>query len=119
MLEVILIIFVVFSFAGITAIVFRKIPALINLPAVSSPKDPLLLRLKNKIKNLPGAETIDYEFYLQKVLSKIRVLTLKTEQKTGHWLEKLRQKSRQKQIDRQDDYWEKLKKTRGKSKLPR
>ena len=114
MLEFVLLIFFLTSLAGIVFIVLKKILILGNLPAVSLPRESLSLRLKNKIKNLPGAETINYEIYLQKILSRVRILTLKTEQKTGHWLETLRQRSRQKKNGRPDDYWEELKTTKKK-----
>ena len=113
MLELVLLIFFLSSLAGLAVLVLKKIPSLANLPA-SAPREPLLVRLKNKVKNLPGSETFNYELYLQKILSRIRILTLKTEQKTGHWLEQLRQKSSQRQISRKDDYWEELKKEKSK-----
>lgn len=116
MFELILISIFLTSFAGIMFIAVKKIPALANLPAESHIKEPLLLKIKGKIKNFPGTEIIDYEVYLQKILSKVRVLMLKIEQKTAHWLEQLRQKSRQKIKSRKDKYWEELKKVKeGKS----
>ena len=111
MLELILLTVLLASLAGLLIIVVKKIPALSNLPATSNPRDPLILRMRSQIKNLPGADTFDYEVYLQKVLSKVRVLTLKTEHKTGSWLEKLRQKSNQKKNEK-DNYWEELKKAK-------
>ena len=101
------------SFIGIVVILLRKIPVLVKLPEVPREiPEPIGLKIKNRIKNLPGARSFNYELYLQKVLSKIRILTLKTENKTGSWLEKLRQKTNQKNSQKNDHYWEELKKAK-------
>jgi hypothetical protein len=112
MAELILAILTIVGFTGIIFITFRKIPVLLSLPQQPTKieGDPLVVKIKKQVGNLPGSEIFDYEVPLQKVLSKIRILTLKTEQKTGTWLEKLRQKSTQKKSGR-DDYWEELKKS--------
>jgi hypothetical protein len=111
MAETILAILSVLSLAGIIFIVFRKIPVLLNLPEETSGGDPLAVKLKRQVTNFPKTEIFDYEVPLQKVLSRVRILTLKTEQKTGNWLEKLRQKSNQKKSEK-DNYWEELKKAK-------
>lgn len=117
MLEIILLIFLLISLAGMVFIVAKKIPFLVNLPVKSLPSLPresLLLRLKSRAKNLPAAETIHYEIYLQKILSRVRIITLKVEQKIAYWLEKLRQKSYQKRKNRppKDNYWQELEKVK-------
>ena len=94
-------------------ILFRKIPDLVKLPEVSEGiREPLVLEIKKGIKNLPGVRGFSYELYLQKLLSKFRILTLKTDSKTSKWLEKLRQKSNQKNNHNNDKYWEELKKAK-------
>ena len=103
------------SLVGMGVILYRKIPELADLP-----ENPLNLRpyflskIKKSIGKFPGVKNINHELYLQKVLSKARVLMLKTERKTGHWLEKLRQKNNQKSSRQTDKYWDELKKSREK-----
>ena len=71
--------------------------------------------IKKTIQIIPGVRRFPYEKYLQKVLSKFRILTLRTENKTGHWLEKLRQRANKKNNSgkkEKDNYWEELKKAK-------
>ena len=111
MAEIILTIFLFLGLGGTLVIIFRKVSVLAVLPEDSSGGESLSVRLRKQMGNLPGSDVFGYEVHLQKVLSKVRVLTLRTEQKTGTWLEKLRQKSSQKK-NRKDDYWEELKKAK-------
>jgi hypothetical protein len=111
MAEVILSILLFIGLAGTVLVIMRKVSVLSELPDDYVPGDPLVVRLKRQVGNLPGSEALDYEVHLQKVLSKVRVLTMRTEQKTGSWLEKLRQKSNRKK-SRKDNYWEELKKAK-------
>jgi hypothetical protein len=111
MAEIILTILLFVGLGGILLIVFRKIPVLASLPGDSPAGEPLAVRLRRQVGSLPGSDVFDYEVHLQKVLSRVRVLTLRTEQKTGTWLEKLRQKSNQKKNGK-DNYWEELKKAK-------
>lgn len=104
------------SLFGISIILLRKIAILAKLPEVKSSQKPGVLKeavistIKNGVKKIPGAQKLDYELYLQKVLSKVRVLTLKTESKTGSWLERLRKRRNGHNHD--DGYWEELKKAK-------
>jgi hypothetical protein len=113
MITLILIAILFGSLIGIIVILYRRIPDLVKLS-----EDPLnwrvgfLPKIKKEVRKLPGAKTLDYELYLQKMLSRVRVLTLKTENKTGNWLERLRQKSNQKSNQKSDTYWEELRKTK-------
>jgi len=95
-------------------IIFRKIPALAELSVQK--RKGVLREAKNKIKENGLLETVKGEKLLQSVLSKIRILTLKTENKTGDWLRKLHQRSlKRKNTDKfSDDYWRKL---RGRNSL--
>ena len=102
------------SLSGMGFILFRKIPVMLALPEKNFPKEQIVSGIKKEIKRgirkIPGAKKFDYELYLQKALSKVRVLTLKTESKTGSWLEKLRQKRNGHNHD--NTYWEELKKAK-------
>ena len=100
------------SFLGMALLFFRKLPLLVKLPETTPiSKAYIALKFKESVKKLPGADKFDYEMYLQKLLSKIRILTLKTESTTESWLAKLRQKAIRKNGHHSDDYWEELKKT--------
>ena len=95
-----LIIFFV-SILGIGIILVRKIPVLVNLPpAPSAAPPPLSLRF-------PG---LSKKEFLQKILSKIRTLSLKTDRQAAVWLQKLRTDSKKKSFGENDNYWQEVKK---------
>jgi len=104
MVELIALIIFFGSFMGISAILYRKIPLLAELPETSEDfklKRRFLL-LKEKIKNFK-TKLPSFYIVLQKILSKIRILTLKLESKISNWLQKLREKStKQKENEK---YW--------------
>ena len=110
MLEIILAIVAFVGLLGTAVMVLRKVPAMVSLPEKAA-GDPLMAKIRSQVRHLPGSEAFDYEVHLQKILSHVRVLTLKTEQKTGTWLERLRKKNSQKRNNR-DDYWDELKKAK-------
>ena len=111
MIELIATIILVFSFIGMGVILFRKIPVLVELPVLPQKKAcPIILKFKEKIKTLNPFKNFSFEIFLQKILSKIRILTLKTDNKTSNWLQKLRERARKKKLEN-DNYWEELKKS--------
>ena len=81
-----------------------------EIPARDSWKHTLS-KLKEKIKILNPFKSFSYEIFLQKLLSKIRILSLKTDNKTFNWLQKLREKSQKKKNLENDNYWEEIKKS--------
>ena len=99
------------SAIGLTVIFFRKIPVLVELPETPIKFPKITEIITEIIRNFPGIRNFSYEFYLQKILSKIRILTLKTDSKTSAWLEKLRQKNNQKN-NHNNHYWDELKKAK-------
>ena len=111
--ELVAIIILFGSFLGMGAIISRKIPVLMELPEIparDSWKDTLS-KLKEKIKILNPFKSFSYEIFLQKLLSKIRILSLKTDNKTFNWLQKLRERTQKKKAEENDNYWEEIKKT--------
>lgn len=109
MIELFAIVILVIGLIGMGVIIVRKIPVLAELSAQEI--GPSSLRnLKKKIRDGRTFKSFSKEILLQKMLSKIRILTLKTENKTGTWLEKLRQKSGKKKSNFSDDYWKKIRK---------
>jgi len=114
--EIAAIIILFSSLIGIGVILFRKIPVLAELPdykpsnvVISSPVK-WYKNLKEKIKNISFFKSFSSGVFLQKILSKIRILSLKVENKIAFWLQKLRERSLKKKNLENDNYWEELKK---------
>jgi chromatin remodeling complex protein RSC6 len=109
---IISIIVLALSTFGLATMVLRKIPILTGLPEISEGRlrESSWQKLGDKIKNSNPVKSFSFEVFLQKVLSRVRILTMKIESKTGSWLQVLRQKASQKNLG-QDDYWQKLKKS--------
>jgi hypothetical protein len=105
-------ILLILSSLAILGLVFKKLPILAGLPQAPEKKfdlKPILLKLGEKIKALPFLKNFSFEMLLQKVLSKIRILTLKTENKTFTWLSRLRKRAQDNHNKENDTYWEELK----------
>ena len=98
------------SFTGLVVFVWRKIPLLLTLPSVSlGEKASFVSRLKGKIAEINPLRNFSYLVVLQKILSYLRILALKLENKTTAWLQLVRQKLKEKKMAESDDYWKKLK----------
>lgn len=109
--ELINLIILLASLIGIMVIVFRKIPVLVGLSEMMPlQKGGFYQKLKEKLKTINPFKNFSYELFLQKLLSKIRILTLKTENKTFNWLQKLKEKAQKKKLDNAK-YWEEIKKS--------
>jgi len=96
------------SIIGMGIIVFRKIPVLAEL----SPQETELghsKRFRDKIKNNRAFRLFSGELILQKTLSIIKILTLRTENKTSAWLANSRRRALKKKDKFSDDYWRRLK----------
>ena len=100
------------SLIGMLVIFYRKTPLLANLPKTSpvfeTKKRALtsfLETTREKIKS-----RFPFEILLQKILSKVRVFTLRTENRISGWLESLRTRAKKNNTDKakDDKYWEKL-----------
>lgn len=84
--------------SGITLILFRKIPALLEL----SPKE-------NKSFSLSFNFSVPlFENFLQKFLRKTKILTLKTENKISEAIEHLEKNNKLYKNKFKDDYWQTL-----------
>lgn len=110
MLELIALIILIFSLVGMGIILFRKIPLLLELPE-TLPSQFSWRNLLLKIKNSTILKGFSIETLLQKILSKIRILTLKTDSKTSSLLQKLRERSQKKKFSENDNYWKEIKKS--------
>ena len=110
MLEPLAIIALFIGLIDMAVIILRKIPVLAELPIQKTERPKILKIIKEKIRADGRVKSFSGDILLQKALSKIRVLTLKTDSKTSAWLAKLRQKSIKKRNNFSDSYWQKLKK---------
>ncbi len=108
------------SLAGVLVIVLRKMPVLLSLPKVSPLKgeNKFLANLKEKAKAFNPLKNFSYELFLQKLISRVRILILKTENKTFKWLQHLKKKQQEKKLG-EDNYWEEVKKPADDKNLPR
>lgn len=131
MIEIIATIILICSLLGIGLIVRRKIPLLIELSEDLTEEDESFSsKLRQKTEELSPLKNFSYEIFLQKFISKIRILSLKTDKQTFNWLQKLREKSKKKtfssrsvnwqnqettreKLDK-DNYWEEIKKIKEK-----
>ena len=127
MTEIIATIILACSLLGMGVIAWRKIPLLLELPEdLLREGESFGLKLKKKTGEFPPLKNLSYEIFLQKFISKIRILTLKTDNQTFSWLQKLREKSKKKSFStrfvdfqkqeikkkklEEDNYWEEIKK---------
>lgn len=93
---------------GMLFIILRKAPVLASLTHEEIEKNRILNSIKKKIKD-KTLKDFSSELLLHKLLSKTRVLVLKTEHKLSCWLSQLRQKSANKGCFPDKEYWKKLK----------
>jgi hypothetical protein len=105
MANIIAIILFFIGLVGTSVIIYRKIPVLVALAPEQVETKPLE-EIKERIKR-NGSFSI--KKLLEKILSKFRILTLKTEHKTSNLLIKLRQKSIEEKNKFSEDYWKKVK----------
>ncbi|MBZ9577908.1 hypothetical protein KJA13_02620 [Patescibacteria group bacterium] len=101
MLELIATIILLVGLIGMAIIIFQKIPVLTELLTQEVEKPGVLDRLKHKIRNNGTIKSFSPLLLLQRILSGIRVLILRTEKK-------LRQKSIENKFS--DDYWKRIRK---------
>ncbi|MEA3292971.1 MAG: hypothetical protein U9P88_00625 [Patescibacteria group bacterium] len=101
--------FSAFSLLGVVIILTKKAPYLIELPKIVEEYPRNESFSDEKIKRVFGFISFSSDVFLQKILSKIKVLALKIENKTQAELEKSRKKLRVKNID--SDYWKNIKKS--------
>lgn len=108
------------SLASLGYVVGRKIPVLLTFPARQegdSTKE-ILQSAKKRVQNLAFLKTVSSpHVILQKLLSRARIFSLRTENKTSQWLESLRKKAQEKKAAFSDDYWQQLKKGKEKRKV--
>lgn len=96
------------SIIGMGIILFRKIPILTEL-SLQETEPGKLKKFRKKIKNSRTLKFFSAELLLQKALSRIKVLTSRTESKTSAWLANSHQRALKKKDKFSNDYWRKIK----------
>lgn len=116
MAELIALVIFLASLVVAGTMVFKKLPVLVDLPETPSQFDlkKFSQTLKEKAVAINPVKNFSTEIFLQKAISKARILALKAESKTSHWLQALRENSQKKKEKNNDGYWESLKKSAGK-----
>lgn len=114
MIELIATIILIGSGIGLAVMVIRKLPALQALPPAPSPKSFPLFTLE-KIRSRIKREGFSKEKLFHKVLSRLKVLALRLENKTERQLQSLRQRSKNDKGNPPDKYWQELKETKDSS----
>jgi len=105
MMELFFLLIFISSFLGIVAIFVRKIPLILSF---EPPKEDVISKLKEKVKNLVEiSNNFSFEIFLQKLIRRIRILSLKIDNLTLKWLKKLRKKYSE---GKKDNYWDNIKK---------
>lgn len=112
MVEIISIIIFFVSFLGLIIIIFQKLPILSILPEKTKQRESIIFRIKEKLKKINPFRNFSYEIFLQKILTKIRILSLKTDNKIFNWLQKLREDYKKKKMKKieNEKFWEEIKK---------
>jgi len=108
------------SLASLGYVVGRKIPLLLKFPAKQKGDSLREIFQGAKIKirgSAPFKGIFSPQMLLQTLLSKARIFSLRTENKTSQWLESLRKKSQEKKAAFADDYWQQLKKGKERKKV--
>lgn len=120
MLEIAALIILIVSFLGMLVIFVRKIPTLVALPTEDrTSKDSLFLKLRDRFwvtRNSHPFKSFSFEIFLQKILSRARILILKIERKIADCLQKMREKSKKEKGIGNDNYWTELKNSTNKKR---
>ncbi|MFA5432967.1 MAG: hypothetical protein WC319_08870 [Candidatus Paceibacterota bacterium] len=108
--EIIVLIVLIVSFLGLSFLIIKKVPALKAMPepeAIFLKKD-LKKKIREKTKEVIKENSNFLEALLHKILSKIRILSLKIDNKMSDWIKKLRDRSVERTKDF-DNYWKEIK----------
>jgi hypothetical protein len=104
MIEIIFSVILFLSLAGISVIIWKRIPDIALLPE-TVPASFDWKGALTKIKEGSPFKKVSSEMLLQKMLSKTRVLILKTDNKTSNWLQRLRERAQENKFGDNDTYW--------------
>lgn len=98
------------SSIGLGGIIFNKIPVLSALSEKEIKAGDKKPKLTERLRKIEFFRKLSYENFLKKALTKVRILSLKTDNKTSSWLKELKDNSQRKKITEDDNYWDEVKK---------
>jgi len=98
------------SFLGMSFLVYQKIPLLINFPEEKVKEKGFFQKLKDKIFSLYPFKNFSFTIFLQKILMRMRIFSMKVDYKLFNLIKKLKSKNEENKEGKKDDYWERLKK---------
>jgi len=104
--ELIPLIVLILSFLGLIFLILKKVPELKQMPEpeLSFLKKDLRKRIKDKTKEVLKENSNTLEGVLHKLLSKIRILSLRVDKRVSDWIIKLRNRSLER-TKGLDNYW--------------
>ena len=97
------------SFLGLAFLILRKVPELKEMPEpeLGFLKKDLRKKIREKTKEVLKENSNTLEGILHKLLSKIRILSLKVDKKVSDWITKLRSRSLER-TKGLDSYWKEI-----------
>lgn len=110
MVEIFAFLILVISLGGIFFLFFKKKPLLETLPIQE--KESYFSQLKKRTIKFNPFKKFSIEIFLQKILAKIRIISLKIDNLTFNWLKKLRERYQEKKKKVKDNYWDEIKKAK-------
>ncbi len=115
-LETIAIIIFWVSLVGLTTMILIKIPFLANLKIDSKEGEKNNKGIKDRIVAISPFKGSPYRRFLEKSLRRFRIMTLKLENGTSRWIEKLRAGSKDSKSKFSDNFWSKIENNINKTK---
>lgn len=96
------------SFGVLAWMVSKKVDILSSVEI--DEKKSIKNKIKGKAAQIAKNQSGQIEMFLQRLLNHIRILSLRADNKTSSWIQKLRERSK-KRKDNVDDYWKNVKKS--------
>jgi len=121
MFELTALVILIVSFLGIAVILIKKNSAFNKLEVFPESRIPSDIIPKEQIAKAQFLKSLNFlkpdfwNIFIQKILSKIRVVSLKIESKSSKLLEGMREKTKKRKEKENEGYWDKIKKTSKKS----
>jgi len=94
------------SLFGIAAILFRKVPLLLEMPEEDISFRDLGGIIKIKLRD---CKNFCFTFLSKKVVSKLKIMILRADKGTEMQIQKLKEKYRRKEFKSDDNYWQEIK----------
>jgi len=101
----------ILSFIGLAIIILKAVPQLKEMPEpefVFIRKD-LRKKIRDKTKEVLKENSNNLESVLHKILSRIRIVSLRVDKRVSDWILKLRSRSLERTKEGLDNYWKEIK----------